>query len=187
MLNAKEKIKQIEIEQTKFQVLPNINPIDEWIKWLEYKPEFQKNRIEELQKRSYSELSIDELQEIFEYFQEEAMLDFFKNYRDDTATEEECTQIYKYMQKNILTLCNRKLSEEEKKEAVKKISEYETKSQNELNEKIYKETCSKEYNTLSMVDSYVLHILYTIACARKLGESDSVIESNKLLSKHLKY
>ena len=163
MFNAKREIEKVLTKK-------NINPIDEWIKWLEYSPEFIEQRIESLQKRDYENLSIEELQEVIEYLQEKTMLTFFKEYKNNTASEDECAQIYKYMQKNILSMFNKKLTKEEKEVVLNKIIEYEEKDDDELEQII--NTKVKKYNRLNMIDSYVLHIICSIKSVRNLEQKE---------------
>ena len=48
-------------------VTGNVNPYIEWIKWLEYEPEFLKLRIQKLTSKEIENLSLDEIQEIKNY------------------------------------------------------------------------------------------------------------------------
>lgn len=173
MLNGKEKIQQIVMKKRSNPMLMNINPIDEWIKWLEYDPEFKKERIKNLEQKGHGNLSIDEFQYLFEYYQEKVMLNLFKKYKENSAREDDCVQIYKYMQKNILNVCNKKLSIEEKEEALNKISKYEAMETNELKNIIHNKFHKKEYNDLSMVDSYVLHVICNIINTRQFEEFEN--------------
>jgi len=184
MLNGKEKIQQIVMQKENNSMLMNINPIDEWIKWLEYDPEPQKERINNLEQKGHANLSIDEFQYLFEYYQEKIILNLFKKYKENDVREEDCAHIYKYMQKNILNVCNKKLSIEEKEEALNKISKYEAMETNELKNIIHNKFYKKEYNSLSMVDSYVLHVICNTANTRQFEEFEN--NTNKV-KKYCKY
>lgn len=45
----------------------NIDPQTEWIKWLSYIPDFQKTRIQQLESKTVREISLEELEEIYQY------------------------------------------------------------------------------------------------------------------------
>ena len=59
-------------------VIGNISPDIEWIKWLSYEPEFEKKRIEYFDSKKISELSYEELEEASRYSRNKILLDCLK-------------------------------------------------------------------------------------------------------------
>lgn len=81
-------------------VTGNVNPYIEWIKWLEYEPEFQKLRIQELASKEIENLSIDELEEIKNYKYFERILGLFKIYGTKEISKDEYMEVYDFMVNN---------------------------------------------------------------------------------------
>ena len=54
-------------------VLGNINPLIEWIRWLSYVPSFMKERIDYIYSKNIRDLSVAELKELTSYQEERRM------------------------------------------------------------------------------------------------------------------
>ena len=67
----------------------NIDPIAEWIKWLSYVPESQKSKIQQLESKTVREISLEELEEIYQYKYQERMANLFKLYGTNNISEAE--------------------------------------------------------------------------------------------------
>ena len=70
-----------------------------------------------------------------------------------------------------------KLTKEELDYVKENISKYSSLSREELNLKINKEQEKSTYNSLSMVDSYILHIISRISFSRSIGKLNDEIAS----------
>ncbi len=175
------------------EVMGNVDPYIEWIKWLSYVPKFQKTRIQELSSKTVEELSLDELDEIRAYKSQIRMLGLFKIYGTDKISKEEYMEVFDFMEKqSIDKLMLNKLSTEELKFAKEQIQYFSYVSSKELRKKVEEEQKEDNYKNLSMVDSYILHIISRIDYARSMAELDSKIkarlaENDIMLRKSLYY
>lgn len=159
------------------EVMGNINPYEEWIKWLSYIPEFQKTRIQELNSKTGEELTSKELEEIKFYKKQFRMLELFKIYGTDKISKDEYMEVYNYMiNHSIDELMLSKLSVKELKNAKEQIQYFTQLSNEELREKILFEQKNDNYKNLSMVDSYILHIISRINYKRNMEKLDNEIK-----------
>ena len=95
-------------------VIGNVSPDIEWIKWLSYEPEFEKKRIEYFDSKKVSELSYEELEEASSYSRNKIFARLFKIYGTSECSEEDYMKVYDYMcNESIEELMLRKLTSEE--------------------------------------------------------------------------
>ena len=80
------------------EIIGNVDPYMEWIKWLSYLLEFQKVRIQELNSKIVEELSLEELDEIIAYKSQIRMLDLFKIYGTSEISKEEYMEVSNFME-----------------------------------------------------------------------------------------
>ncbi len=160
--------------QVKFiygNVFGNIPPIIEWIKWLSYEPEFEKNRIEHLNSKGSNNLSYEELNELDHYMKRKRMAQLFKKYDCKECSKKEYMEVYSYMSnESIITLMLDKLTVQEIKYAEEEIKKLITGSSEELTKKIKVESQKENYLYLPMVDAYILHIIDRINYVRNMNE-----------------
>lgn len=160
--------------QVKFiygNVFGNIPPIIEWIKWLSYEPEFEKNRIEHLNSKGSNNLSYEELNELDHYMKRKRMAQLFKKYDNMECSKEEYMEVYSYMSnESIITLMLDKLTIQEIKYANEEITRLRELSNEDLSQKIRTESQKDNYLNLSMVNAYILHIIDRINYVRNMNE-----------------
>ena len=160
--------------QVKFiygNVFGNIPPIIEWIKWLSYEPEFEKNRIEHLNSKGSNNLSYEELNELDHYMKRKRMAQLFKKYDCKECSKKEYMEVYSYMSnESIINLILDKLTVQEIKYAEEEIKKLITGSSEELTKKIKVESQKENYLYLPMVDAYILHIIDRINYVRNMNE-----------------
>lgn len=160
--------------QVKFiygNVFGNIPPIIEWIKWLSYEPEFEKNRIEHLISKGINNLSYEEINELNYYMKRKRMAQLFKKYDNMECSKEEYMEVYSYMSnESIINLMSSKLTRDEIQYAKEEITRLIELSNEELNKKIKIESQKNYYLNLSMVDAYILHIIDRIIYVRNMNE-----------------
>ncbi len=160
------------------EVIGNVDPYMEWIKWLSYVPEFQKVRIQELNSKPVEELTLEELDEIRSYNSQIRMLELFKRYGTSKISQDEYMEVYDFMvNQSIDELMLSKLSSKELKYAKAQIQHLSQIPSEELREKVSEEQKEENYATLSMVDSYILHIVSRVNFARSMTKLNSEIES----------
>lgn len=148
----------------------NVSPYLEWKKWLSYVPEFERKRIEYFDSKKISELSYDELEEASRYRKNQIFAELFQVYGTIECSEENYMMVYNYMSnESILELMLSKLTPEELYHAREEIEKLSNLSKEELNAKVKREQRIEAYNRLSMVDSYILHLLSDVNCARNIS------------------
>ncbi len=154
----------------------NVSPYLEWKKWLSYVPEFERKRIEYFDSKKISELSYDELEEASRYRKNQIFAELFQVYGTSECSEENYMMVYNYMSnESILELMLSKLTPEELYHAREEIEKLSNLSKEELNAKVKREQRVETYNQLSMVDSYILHLLSNVNCARNISSVNKEI------------
>ncbi len=160
------------------EIIGNVNPYIEWVKWLSYLPDFQKARIQELNSKIVEELTLDELDEIRAYKNQIRMLNLFKIYGTSEISKKEYMEVYDFMlNQSIDELMLSKLSSEELRYAKDQIQYFCQIPNEELRKKVNEEQKADNYEKLSMVDSYVLHIVSRVNFARNMARLNNEIEA----------
>ena len=158
-------------------VMRNVNPLIEWIKWLSYNPVHEQEKINYIYSKKVEDLSIDELKEIIKYKERNSMAQLFIKYNKGECSEEEYIEVYDYMDKSITDLMMDKLSSEELSYAKEEILKLSDMPQNEVRPKIEEEQKEEVYMNLSMVDSYILHIISDISYRKSLPNLNRKIQA----------
>lgn len=159
-------------------VIGNVSPDIEWIKWLSYKPEFEKRRIEYLDSKKISELSYEELEEVSKYSRNEIFARLFKIYGTGECSTEDYMKVYDYMcNESIEGLMLSKLTSEELRYARQEIIRLSEVSKEQLSVKVNEEKKTETYEQLSMVDSYILHIISNINYVKSISDLNREIEA----------
>ena len=154
----------------------NIQPNIEWSKWLSYEPEFEKERIQYFDSKKVSELSLEELAEASRYIRNRVFAELFKIYGTSECSKEDYMKVYEYMcNESIEELMISKLTPEELQYAKQEITRLSKISSDHLSCIIKEE--QEKYEQLSMVDSYILHIISGIDYARSLSSLDKELNS----------
>ena len=155
----------------------NVSPIIEWIKWLSYEPEFEKKRIEYLDSKK-SELSYEEIEEVTNYNRNKNFAELFMVYGTSECSQEDYMRVYDYMcNESIEELMLKKLTSEELKYAREEITRLSNVSKEQLSAKVKEEQRREKYEQLSMVDSYVLHVISDINYTRSLNDLNNEIKA----------
>lgn len=139
--------------------IPGIDSLNEWIKWLSYKPSFEQEKITSISLKTVTDLTIDDLETLLQYKKEEKMTLLFKKYKSNECTADEFMEVYNYMSNSITDLMLRKLTSSELEVANMELSKFNDFDTEKLDEKIKTTKNEEDYNALSMIDSYVVHML----------------------------
>ncbi len=160
------------------EVIGNVDPYIEWIKWLSHVPEFQKVRIQELNSKRVEEMTLEEKDELRAYKSQIRVLGLFKIYGTGEISKDEYMEVYDFMvNQSIDELMLSKLSSEELRYAKDQIQYFSEIPSEELREKVNEEQKTDNYEHLSMVDSYILHIISRVNFARSMAKLNSEIEA----------
>lgn len=156
----------------------NIHPINEYIKWLSYEPEFEKERYRELGNKLAKDLSLEELQELQKLRIHKELAELFKQYGEQKLSKENYLRVYNFMHgESIEEIMLSKLTLEELRDAKKDLEDLEHLPKEEINNKIKEEKEPTTYSTLSMKDAYVLHCLCDFNFNLSLRQLDKEIMS----------
>ncbi len=159
-------------------VTGNVPPIIEWIKWLSYEPEFEKKRIKYFGSKKASELSYEEREEASRYSRNKIFAKLFKIYGTSECSKEDYMKVYDYMcNESIKELMLSKLTTEELQYAKQEITRLSKVSKEQLSAKVKEEQKPENYTQLSMVDSYILHLISDIDYARSISDLDREIDA----------
>ena len=167
-------------------VVGNVSPNIEWVKWLSYEPEFEKKRIEYFDSKKISKLSLEELEEASKYSRNKVFARLFKIYGTSECSEEDYMKVYNYMcNESIEELMLSKLTSEELRYAKQEITRLSKVSKEQLSAKVREEQTPEKFEQLSMVDSYILHIISDIDYARSMANLnrriDAQLEQNEIV------
>lgn len=138
-------------------VIWSVNPLIEWIRWLSYVPYFMRERIDYIYSKNIRDLSVDEL---------------FLKYKNGKCNPDEYMEVYDYMGNSIKNVMLRKLTREELNYANEEIKRLNTLSKPEILTKLKNESSEETYNNLSMVDTYILHVVSNDFLQKNLFKRD---------------
>lgn len=168
------------------KVIGNISPIMEWTKWLSYEPEFEKKRNDWLNMKKISECSYEELVEASRYSRNRTFATLFKIYGTKECSEENYMRVYNYMcDESIEKLMISKLTPEELQYAEQEITRLRKIPKEHLKTKVKEEQTPEKYEQLSMVDSYILHVISDINYERSISnltrETEAQLNQNDMM------
>ncbi len=139
--------------------IPGIDSLNEWIKWLSYRPSFEQEKIASISLKAVTDLTVDDLEILLQYKKEEKMVLLFKKYKNRECTTNEFMEVYNYMSNSITDLMLRKLTNSELETANMELSKFNDLDIEKLAEKVKTAKKEEDYNALSMTNSYVVHML----------------------------
>ncbi len=139
--------------------IPGIDSLKEWIKWLSYRPSFEQEKITSISLKTVTDLTVDDLETLLQYKKEEKMTLLFKKYKSNECTADEFMEVYNYMSNSITNLMLRKLTRSELEAANMELSKFNDFDTEKLDEKVKTAKKGEDYNALSMIDYYVVHML----------------------------
>ena len=151
----------------------------EWVKWLDYVPTFEQEKIDKLLKKKNK--TSEEYRKVGNYYYYKKMAELFKEYGTKNMDMEDYEEVLMFMKQNsIEEYMNKKLSKEEIELAKEKIDNYKKIPDEDLLKKVCNEKREKIYMNLSIEDAYILHYLDKIVQARlSVDFQNKVKEQNK--------
>lgn len=150
-----------------------IFPLEEWIKWLLYPNERSTSH------KNIENMSLEELKEYKEQFEQVKMAELFFKYQNKECTELEHDLVYHYMiNHSIEELMESKMNEKELNQAKILLAELKNLSSSEI--KNYIQEKNSDYNNLSKIDAYVLHYISIFNYNKASTETTKkIIQQNK--------
>ena len=122
------------------------------------------------------------LKELTSYQEERRMQELFLKYKNGKCNPDEYMEVYDYMGNSIKNVMLRKLTREELNYANEEIKRLNTLSKTEILTKLKNESSEETYNNLSMVDTYILHVVSNDFLQKNLFKRDKglVAELDKM-------
>ena len=151
----------------------------EWVKWLDYVPTFEQEKINKLIKKKNK--TSEEYRKVGNYYYNKKMAELFKEYGTKNMDMEEYEEVLMFMKQNsIEEYMNKKLSKEEIELAKSQIENYKKIPDEVLFKKVFEDKKEDNYMKLSMIDAYILHYIDKIAQVRfSVDFQNKVKEQNK--------
>ena len=139
----------------------------EWIAWLNYEPEFEKQRKKYLMSRKFEELNASEQIELSHYIKYQTYADLFNKYETNTCTQEEYIKVCNFMKiESLEDLIISKLTAEELNYVKSEINRIENLSLTDF-ESEYRKLRDLHFNEqLTMTERYVYYLSSRIAAYR---------------------
>ena len=139
----------------------------EWIAWLNYEPEFEKQRKKYLMSRKFEELNASEQIELSHYIKYQTYADLFNKYETNTCTQEEYIKVCNFMKiESLEDLIISKLTAEELNYVKSEINRIENLSLTDF-ESEYRKLRDLHFNEqLTMTERYVYYLSSRIATYR---------------------
>ena len=155
-----------------------INPCLEWLKWLTYESDYEKELMSSISLKPIFQISYAQLEQIYRIKKNIFFADLFKKYSLGNCTKEEYMMVYDYMQAvSIETLMKSKLTAEELNIAKEKISQMNMLPNEEISKLIEEQQKEENYNNLSMIDSYVLHVISNHNYIKNINKLDKELKA----------
>ncbi len=173
MLNNGKKI----ISKPGMFISGKLNPVDEWIKWLSFEPDFEKEKMNEYSSKGIYNLEENELKFINEYNTRKRILPVLKKYNNNESSMEESKEAFNFLtEHSLIKLMLDKLTMDELKEAREKIRKYSSMTYEEEGKLIDEEIL--EYDSLSMVDSFAINAAFNDFTKKSLKIANDIAKTD---------
>ena len=131
----------------------------EWMKWLTYSLLQRKEQVTELKQKDIDLLSAKELEFLLNYAQDEKILTSLTHVRNSVASADEAMEVYDFLKTNsIVRFMERTLPVTDLKLAKEWLHAIEAMDTEVKTEYLKEKLSPGQYEQLSMVDAYVVHI-----------------------------
>ncbi len=145
--------------------------LDEWIRFLSYFKPDELSFLERLDAKELSELTESEIQKCLKLREQKELLDLLKKYKNKTCTKEEHDRVLEYINGSLKSFMKSRLTRSEKEKAKERIAFYKEKTSKQLGE--YIDSQMEHYDTLSLLDAYVL---YQVRDLKQKKDNDEAIK-----------
>ena len=160
----------------------------EWIAWLNYEPEFEKQRKNYLMSRKFEELNESEQIELSHYIKYQTYADLFNKYETNTCTQEEYIKVCNFMKiESLEDLIISKLTAEELNYVKSEINRIENLSLTDF-ESEYRKLRDLHFNEqLTMTERYVYYLSSRIAAYRNNIRVENEISAQLKGNENMRY
>lgn len=160
----------------------------DWIAWLNYEPEFEKQRKNYLMSRKFEELNESEQIELSHYIKYQTYADLFNKYETNTCTQEEYIKVCNFMKiESLEYLIISKLTAEELNYVKSEINRIENLSLTDF-ESEYRKLRDLHFNEqLTMTERYVYYLSSRIAAYRNNIRVENEISAQLKGNENMRY
>ena len=160
----------------------------EWIAWLNYEPEFEKQRKKYLMSRKFEELNASEQIELSHYIKYQTYADLFNKYETNTCTQGEYIKVCNFMKiESLEDLIISKLTAEELNYVKSEINRIENLSLTDF-ESEYRKLRDLYFNEqLTMTERYVYYLSSRIAAYRNNIRVENEISAQLKGNENMRY
>lgn len=160
----------------------------DWIAWLNYEPEFEKQRKNYLMSRKFEELNEFEQIELSHYIKYQTYADLFNKYETNTCTQEEYIKVCNFMKiESLEDLIISKLTAEELNYVKSEINRIENLSLTDF-ESEYRKLRDLHFNEqLTMTERYVYYLSSRIAAYRNNIRVENEISAQLKGNENMRY
>lgn len=160
----------------------------EWIAWLNYEPEFEKQRKNYLMSRKFEELNESEQIELSHYIKYQTYTNLFNKYETNTCTQEENIKVYNFMKiESLEDLIISKLTAEELNYVKSEINRIENLSLTDFESEYRKLRDSYFNEQLTMTERYVYYLSLRIAAYRNNIRVENEISAQLKENENMRY
>ena len=156
--------------------------LDEWIRFLSYVSPDDESFLNKLNVKSLEQLTTDEIKKYLKIKEQKTMADLFIKYKNKECTRKEHDSVYKYMKNSLEDFMKSKLTESELNELCKTLAVFREKEILELED--YIKDKMSNYNSLTLVDAYILYEVREIRYNKKTDEINNNIRNDQI-ERHL--
>ena len=152
--------------------------LDEWIRFLSYVSPDDESFLNKLNVKSLEQLTTDEIKKYLKIKEQKTMADLFIKYKNKECTRKEHDSVYKYMKNSLEDFMKSKLTESELNELCKTLAVFREKEILELED--YIKDKMSNYNSLTLVDAYILYEVREIRYNKKTDEINNKIRNDQI-------
>lgn len=152
--------------------------LDEWIRFLSYVSPDDESFLNKLNGKSLEQLTTDEIKKYLKIKEQKTMADLFIKYKNKECTRKEHDIVYKYMKNSLEDFMKSKLTENELNESCKTLAVFRKKEILELED--YIKDKMSNYNSLTLVDAYILYEAREIRYNKKTDEINNKIRNDQI-------
>lgn len=152
--------------------------LDEWIRFLSYVSPDDESFLNKLNDKSLEQLTTDEIKKYLKIKEQKTMADLFIKYKNKACTRKEHDSVYKYMKNSLEDFMKSKLTENELNESCKTLAVFRKKEILELED--YIKDKMSNYNSLTLVDAYILYEVREIRYNKKTDEINNKIRNDQI-------
>lgn len=160
----------------------------EWIAWLNYESEFEKQRKNYLMSRKFEELNKSEQIELSHYIKYQTYANLFNKYETNTCTQEEYIKVCNFMKiESLEDLITSKLTVEELVYVKSEINRIENLSSADFESEYRKLRDSYFNEQLTMAERYVYYLSSRIAAYRSHISAENEISAQLKENEDMRY